>query len=184
MSDKQHQIRFTNLPTVATQTSRFTESSLFFDFNIPHSTPSSARGILHQHEPRHLHSASCFLLSCLVCGCVVERATERRRRMRIAWFVALASVASAFTSPSLRTKNDVNAIMIMLRSSSDEETSRRRFLGSAAAIAALFPQVAHAAPTKKVGGLANKIRNVGNVMVRPSKKSVRYAHSCLCSPRR
>lgn len=87
--------------------------------------------------------------------------------MRIAWFLALASVASAFSSPSLRTKNDVNAMMMC--SSSDAETSRRRFLGSTAIIAALFPQVARAAPTKKVGGLANKIRNVGNVMVRLPK---------------
>jgi hypothetical protein len=57
----------------------------------------------------------------------------------------------------------------MMRSSREDETSRRRFLGSAAAVAALFPQVARAAPNKRVGGLANKIRNVGYVLVRPFK---------------
>ena len=105
-----------------------------------------------------------------------ERISERQRQMRIARFLALASVARAFTTPSLRTKNDANAVM--MRSTRDEETSRRRFLGSAASIVALFPQVTRAAPNRRVGGLANKIRNVGYVLVRPSvQESVRHARS-------
>jgi hypothetical protein len=87
--------------------------------------------------------------------------------------VAFVSVAGAFTSP-LPAKTSGNQ-KYMMASSSNEETSRRRFLGSVAAITALFPQVGRAAPTKKVGGgLASKIRSVGNVMVR-SYKSMKHA---------
>jgi hypothetical protein len=100
-------------------------------------------------------------------GVAVELRKATERRMRIAHLVAIVSVASAFTSPlTLPSAKNGYQKILMVSSSNEEETSRRIFLGSAAAIAALFPQVARAAPTKKVGGgLASKIRNVGNVMV-------------------